>query len=814
MELPQASMPQTTRPRSSRILGPAILVGLPLLLIFGFYYRPLLKGEPLPLDGDACFYAYQLERTSELHGRWWQIGADPSLGEPYPTIVAKHPGIYEGVDLMLLSAVAGRFLSPLQNYHFMVISVLAFNGWVAGWLVRRLTGSYLWAAVAVVLITLNVSTAFRLNAHLHLFKHGWVLLALWAFWRCLESPSAGRAVVLGVCAAMVLQGSFYFGFLLTLAMAIVGVVHLLLRRWDCRQWLVVLLAGGVYAAVGAALTFPVWTTNRNTPLSELYFHRYASETNMYSAPPWQYFTAPHWKQTISPEVPVYSVGEGWNYPGLAILSAVALYLIFRLRGWRPTEAYCRFVDLGVAISLVLVLLSLKNGPSLVIAAWVTCFRCYGRGGLIAVGILCAVAPVIFCLLLSSVRRTWLRLTMVPAVVALAAFDGVKGQEIFHYGAPPEVPGWVSWLSEQPAGVRLAAFSAWEGNPLGYQGNWFWDSLYYRTLHHHQTLNGCEFNSLEADLRLLGTSYGDLNAAGLRYIASLGYDTLAFHDDYLATHSWVASAPWLTRVDGRDRWQIYRVNQAGGLPAAAMTELLARVPALPLKQIPAACWITDDVGLDRAVLVGENPGVRLTWTAVDGRTVGKPSQALFQHVFGPGIPAFTVLSPIQPGRYALNFLDQHGRCLASRLYEVVKGLHSVKDAFGEKTPPLHVGMEPGHAPGVARRIVVANPTRFYVQAFGDRPQAGRSVRSHPGMFDLRAPWAGALTVVLWHHPFPDQPAREIRLLLPHDLPPGGRCVLDVSDDLLTYGSRSSTAAASTGEILDVRIEQVPLPIFAD
>ena len=41
-----------------------ILVTLPPLLAIGFYYRPAWQyGAPLPLDGDACFYAYQMERA-------------------------------------------------------------------------------------------------------------------------------------------------------------------------------------------------------------------------------------------------------------------------------------------------------------------------------------------------------------------------------------------------------------------------------------------------------------------------------------------------------------------------------------------------------------------------------------------------------------------------------------------------------------------------------------------------------------------------------------------------------------------------------
>ncbi len=37
------------------------------------YYRAQLAGAPLPRpQGDAAFYAYQLERAAECHGQWWR----------------------------------------------------------------------------------------------------------------------------------------------------------------------------------------------------------------------------------------------------------------------------------------------------------------------------------------------------------------------------------------------------------------------------------------------------------------------------------------------------------------------------------------------------------------------------------------------------------------------------------------------------------------------------------------------------------------------------------------------------------------------
>ena len=111
----------------------ALLVVLPVVLALVGYYRAQLAREPLPRpQGDAAFYAYQLQRAAECHGQWWRIADDPRLGHPYPTEFAKHPGLYEGVDLMLLASLFGNAFSAAWTYHLAILAALAFNGWIAG----------------------------------------------------------------------------------------------------------------------------------------------------------------------------------------------------------------------------------------------------------------------------------------------------------------------------------------------------------------------------------------------------------------------------------------------------------------------------------------------------------------------------------------------------------------------------------------------------------------------------------------------------------------------------------------------------------
>ena len=84
----------------------------------------------------------------------------------------------------------------------------------------RLTRSPFWAALSVVLITLNSLTITRYFFHVHLSKFGWFLLAVWAFNRYLAAPGLRRGVWLGLSLSLVLQGSFYFGYFALLVLAV------------------------------------------------------------------------------------------------------------------------------------------------------------------------------------------------------------------------------------------------------------------------------------------------------------------------------------------------------------------------------------------------------------------------------------------------------------------------------------------------------------------------------------------------------------------------------------------------------------------
>jgi hypothetical protein len=550
---------------------------LPVVLALAAYYRPVARGglSELPVSIDGGFYTYQLARAGEVGGRWWQMADSAAASETYRSSAAKHPGLYEGLDLLLISAVTTQFLDPVANYHLMVLIVLAFNGWVAAWIVRRQTGSFFWAALATLLITVNTSTALNMTVgHLHLFKYGWVLLAALAYFRYLDNPTLRRGLWLGVAAALVLQGSFYFGYFLTLALGICWLLALVCGKLGRDHLLAAGAAATAYALTGAAVTFPVWTIARRDPLAGAYFERDPREIWLYGSELFQYLVPPfsRWAPELIPWKP--HIWETWHYPGLAVVLAVAGYLVARWRRWEIPGSDPRLVARLIGLVAVLIFLSLAAGPGNLLLPLVSSFRCYGRAGLLAVGLLCVAAPMIWCGLLHNWSARPRYRIVLCALLTMAICDAARAGALFQCYRPA-TPAWVTWLAGQPAEVRLAAFAptyaVGEGEPgqsanLSYRlarndwsESWNWFGLYYRTLHHHDTLNGCEFALLQADLQTVSATYSQMNRAGLQRLGEQGYRIMAFHAKYLEANGWITTCPDLTLIDEVDDWRIYRLN---------------------------------------------------------------------------------------------------------------------------------------------------------------------------------------------------------------------------------------------------------------
>jgi hypothetical protein len=767
------------------------------------YHRPMILGaKEWAISGDATFYAYQLARIGELRGQWWKLGQDDLVGAPYQPEFGKHPGVFEGVDLLLVSTLSSRWLDPVMNYHVMMMLVLVVSGWIAGVIAWRLTGSCFWTTVAIVLLSWNYSTAFRLQGHAHLFKYGWTILAVTAFSRYLDRPTLRRGVLLGLAMAIVLQGSFYLGAFLGVSCGVWWLGSLVAGRLSFRHVQSAALALGVFFPAAAALTFPVWTMSSSRLLADSYHSHGRVEAWNNSAELWQYFLSPaspiatgYVREFIDHYHVEKGVFEGWHYPGLTVLLAISAYLIARLRGMRLPVSDPRLLDRFMGLSGLFVLLSLASGPSFFLVSGLGCFRAYGRAGLLAIPLWCISAPLILQAVLRAPRLARVRPSLCVAILGIALYEGYGATAWFPTDQKMETPQWVEWLARQPANVRLAAFPPAQERPADW---WGYGALSDRLVHRHATLNGSDWLLFESDLKLLGASYERMNPLALRFIASLGYPTLAFHQDYLASNPWIASLPWLDTIETLGPWRICRTSaKFQPLPSVPLERVAgAWSKAQKTLDVPADCWITDHFDLPCVQVVEQARPVRVGWMDSRGRIMGGWTRALFQHVFGPQIPAFAVKTPRQPGDYQLVFQDDQGRPVQARWYHVRADLETILTQYQVAPGPTGAVMAQdasaqvslaAETDGESPAVILENKSRMYLQANTSREQVYlKSAQVHPAA--MRTSAGSLVLVAQWTPPGHPTELLEQAIRLPCDLPPGAR--LRIVLEPARFGSETS------------------------
>jgi hypothetical protein len=181
-------------------------------------------------------------------------------------------------------------------------------------------------------------------------------------------------------------------------------------------------------------------------------------------------------------------------------------------------------------------------------------------------------------------------------------------------------------------------------------------------------------------------------------------------------------------------------------------------------------------------------VWLVWTDQRGRTIGNPARACYQHVFGPGIPAFCVKTPQAEGDYRLVFVDDQRRAVHSRGYRVRGGLETILSRFtsSKSVDASEMVTATVNPSGNTPTLILENKSPYYLQSNTSREQVYlRSAMWHAG--SLRTS-AGSLVLRLSPALNPaDRGRNQSLILLPCDLPPGSRlelilpCIVDSAAD---------------------------------
>ena len=155
------------------------------------------------------------------------------------------------------------------------------------------------------------------------------------------------------------------------------------------------------------------------------------------------------------------------------------------------------------------------------------------------------------------------------------------------------------------------------------------------------------------------------------------------------------------------------------------------------------------------------------------------------------------------------------------YRVVDNLVTIRQALLASRAPINVkevSLPVGPGEHTPRRIVLENTSPYYIQAHVERETVAPSARSQPG---IGVPEPGSLVLRLHEDQVPAfPPAQECDLLLPRDIPPHGRIVMEFPDT--SFADRSSPSrvcvrpcliqggeSTSSPEIPDLRLVVEPV-----
>jgi hypothetical protein len=284
----------------------------------------------------------------------------------------------------------------------------------------------------------------------------------------------------------------------------------------------------------------------------------------------------------------------------------------------------------------------------------------------------------------------------------------------------------------------------------------------------------------------------MNEAGLRFVVALGYDTLAFNGPYLEANPWIQSLPWLDWLEEEGSWKFARANRAmRAFPTRSLGELLATQPeasSARAVEAPGERWVTGRLAIGQDTVVPEDTRVFLSWTRADGKRLRRPINALFPHIFGPSMPAYRVFTPRKPGDYELVFEDAQQRRLAAIPYRVNPALRTTlqevsKGRVSELTVNV-VNTGTGPECSAPLRIEVENTSPLYMQALTADSKDYRSICAHPGLVKP-GPTSPHLRLQVANE---DLPPWDMNLVLPYDLPPGGRLSLELPTDRIPQAGR--------------------------
>jgi hypothetical protein len=404
---------------------------------------------------------------------------------------------------------------PVLIYNLLLLSAFVFSGVTMFLLVRALTGRNGAAAIAG---TLFVVYPYRYEhyPHLELLMTMWMPLLLWALHRTIARGRLRDGLATGVCFALQMLSSLYYGLFLAVYLIPVGGALWLARGRQRPP--IAALAGGALAAV--ILVSPViyaYTANK-----AMVGDRGAAAVQFYSAEGPDYLK-PHFRSLIYGRWAEGGHPERQLFPRLVPVALAAVAL------WPPLSVARIAYTLGL-VAAIDGSLGLNGGYYPLLYTYVAPYR-----GLrvparfsILVGLTLSVLAGYGAarILERWERRPQRRLLVVGAVLSLAIVEAMPRMPLERvWSTPPPV---YAAIADQPSAV-LAEFPM-PTAPLAY----YFDTryLYFSTFHWHPIVNGNSGYFPKSYEEMIERERDFPSDAAIAYLRSRGVDYFTVHGAFL------------------------------------------------------------------------------------------------------------------------------------------------------------------------------------------------------------------------------------------------------------------------------------------
>jgi hypothetical protein len=406
-------------------------------------------------------------------------------------------------------------------YNALVLGSFVACGMAMYLLARRLTGSTAAALLAGVVFAF---APFRFDHyyHLELLWSPWMPLAFWFAHRTVESGRLRDGIGTGLCVALQVLSSIYYGVFLATALVVLAPVLVAGRLTMLRRRALTSLACGAVVAVLLVLPYmaPYWFAR------DAVGERNTGEALLYGAGPRHYLAA------MPDNLLMGSVTGSWGRPEKRLFPGVVAVALLVVALWPPVTR----TKLAYALVLA-VAVNLSFGPRGLGYEWLREYVVLYRGlrAPARLGQVALLAFAMFAAIGASRLHGWLAGRRLPAdavmvlLIAVALAESLVTPRALR-SVPTAAPPAYAWLAAQRDLVIAELPMPSRHNAPLHEAEF----QFLSTFHWHPLLNGYSGNWTDAQVRLLDAVDSFPSPASLAALEARGASHVLLHERFYGT----------------------------------------------------------------------------------------------------------------------------------------------------------------------------------------------------------------------------------------------------------------------------------------